>query len=149
MVAAAAVILTVVGGLALQNRALQKDNRTLITNNAALELAVETQKGAIEAAINNAQEWQAAHAGLQERIEELANVQQAATAEQRRLQDIFSRHDLEALAIAKPGLIESRIIAGSNDANSMLERITAGDLQLPARSGNSAGTTSTAESRPN
>lgn len=117
-----------IGLLMWQNSSLREDNRVLSENNGKLTVAVEEQKAAVEAAVANAGEWQAALEDLQQTHEELQNVERQASAEVARLQGIFARHDLRALAIARPGLIENRINSGTADALSVLERITSGDL---------------------
>lgn len=125
---AVAVALTVIGGLYWQNRVLAGDLKTSQENNGKLVVALETQRVAVKAAQENAEEWKTAHNKLSKRIEELANAQQKAGNEARRLADIFSKHDLAKLARRKPGLIERRINSGTDDALGVLERITSGDL---------------------
>ena len=72
-------------------------------------------------------EWKTALEGFQDNLDALTQVQREANAESRRLNDIFGQHDLRALAVARPGLIENRINAGTLDAYGMLERITGQD----------------------
>ena len=136
---AAAVIVTLLGGLYFQNRSLRGDLLTSEANGVKLVLALETQREAVAAAMDNAQEWMTAHEALSQRIEELSNVHQEASVESRRLQDIFSRHDLSALALRKPGLIERRIAAGSLDAFRVLNSITSGDFLEPVGLGETGG----------
>tara|TARA_B100001939_G_scaffold345711_1_gene362915 strand:- start:886 stop:1266 length:381 start_codon:yes stop_codon:yes gene_type:complete len=81
---------------------LYDQNQTLAANNQKLEYAIEEQKAAV-AAIQESYEKQG---------ESLQNLQRANArieAEKDRYLDIFRRHNLDKLAIAKPGLIESRV----------------------------------------
>lgn len=63
---------------------------------------------------------------FQEVLTELATVQKNANKEARRLNDVLSKHDLNALSLAKPGLIENRINAGTADILRMFEQTTTG-----------------------
>ena len=85
---------------------LYNDNQTLKENNFKLEGAVAEQKAAT-AAIRESFEKQGAA---------LSNMQRANAqieAEKDRYLDIFNRHNLNKLALLKPGLIETRIINGT------------------------------------
>ncbi len=85
---------------------LYNDNQTLKENNFKLESAVEEQK-AVTAAIKESFEKQGAA---------LSNMQRANAqieAEKDRYLDIFNRHNLNKLALLKPGLIETRINNGT------------------------------------
>ena len=81
-------------------------NQTLIGNNAKLEIAIEEQKAAI-VAIQESYEKQGKALGNLQR----ANA--AINAEKDRYLEIFKRHNLDMLAVKKPGLIESRINNGT------------------------------------
>jgi len=72
-------------------------------------------------------EWKESLEGFQDTISQLSEVQRDANSETRRLNDIFGKHDLRALAEAKPGLIETRINAGTLNAFSVLESVTRGN----------------------
>lgn len=90
-------------------------------NEAKLELAVETQKDAIDAAVENANDWQSAYAELQEQAAVLRQIATEAQAEQERLNDLFAEHNITDLAIAKPGLIENRLNSGTDRIGRLLE----------------------------
>ena len=51
---------------------------------------------------------------------------QEIEAEMSRYLDIFKRHNLSKLAIAKPGLIETRVNNGTKDVFDSIEKDTAG-----------------------
>jgi hypothetical protein len=90
------------------------ENETLKINNVKLEQAVEQQKEAMEM-MKESFETQAAA---------LINLQQsnaAIEAEKDRYLDIFRRHNLDKLALMKPGLIETRINSGTVDVFEALE----------------------------
>lgn len=96
----------------------------LKVNNAVLEQAVELQDSTITAQQEAIAEWEASQARLLQTMEALAEQNQLASTELRRLQDVFSRHDLNALALRRPGLIERRIDLGTARINRMLECAT-------------------------
>jgi len=81
-------------------------NQTLIGNNAKLEVAVEEQKQAIEA-IRESYEKQG------EALNNMSRANAVIEAEKERYLEIFKRHNLNLLAIKKPGLIELRINKGT------------------------------------
>ena len=81
---------------------LYNENQTLSANNIKLEMAVEEQKAAIES-IKESYEQQG------KSLQNLMNRNAQIEAEKDRYLDIFRRHNLDKLALAKPGLIESRI----------------------------------------
>jgi len=89
-------------------------NQTLIGNNAKLELAVEEQKQAIEA-IRESYEKQG------EALNNMSRANAAIEAEKERYLEIFKRHNLNLLAIKKPGMIETRINNGTKEVFEGLE----------------------------
>lgn len=81
-------------------------NQTLIQNNAKLEVAVEEQKAAVKA-IQESYEKQGKALGNLQRANNQIN------AEKDRYLEIFKKHNLDMLAVKKPGLIENRINNGT------------------------------------
>ena len=97
------ILLLVLGGASYW---LYNENQTLKENNVKLELAVEEQKEAMEA-IKKSYETQ---------VKALLNMQSRNAqieAEKAEYLDIFRRHNLNKLAEAKPGLVETRINKGT------------------------------------
>ena len=89
-----------------QNQVLEANNLVLKGNVIQLEGAVEQQKAAMEAMKES----------FERQGKALNNMQQANAAieaEKDRYLDIFRRHNLDKLALAKPGLIENRINSGT------------------------------------
>lgn len=105
---------------------LYNDNQTLKENNFKLEGAVAEQKAAA-AAIRESFEKQGAA---------LSNMQRANAqieAEKDRYLDIFKRHNLNKLALLKPGLIETRI---NNGTKAVFEEIENDSKKLDALNDN-------------
>ena len=105
---------------------LYNDNPTLKENNFKLEGAVAEQKAAT-AAIKESFERQGAA---------LSNMQRANAqieAEKDRYLDIFNRHNLNKLALLKPGLIETRI---NNGTKAVFEEIENDSKKLDALNDN-------------
>ena len=100
---------------------MQETIRVQANNIATLEGAVATQNITLDAQRDAIDGWSAAHQALVGQVEELQRVSREASAETRRLNAIFSRHNFGELAAAKPGLIERRINAGTIDALRVLE----------------------------
>jgi len=97
------ILLLVLGGASYW---LYNENQTLKENNVKLELAVEEQKEAMEAIKKSYETQGKALLNMQSRNAQIE-------AEKAEYLDIFRRHNLNKLAEAKPGLIESRINKGT------------------------------------
>ncbi|ADK73403.1 hypothetical protein RDJLphi1_gp01 [Roseobacter phage RDJL Phi 1] len=111
---------------------LLSERDILKANNAVLETAVGTQQTTIDAQTAAISEWDQVLAELSARMEEMERVQLAATQETRRLNALFSEHDLRRLSFQRPGLIEPRINDGSDRAIRLLECATgAGGADCP------------------
>lgn len=89
-------------------------NQTLIGNNAKLEVAVEEQKQAI-VAIRESYEKQG------EALNNMSRANAVIQAEKDSYLEIFKRHNLNLLAIKKPGMIETRINNGTKKVFEGLE----------------------------
>lgn len=85
---------------------LYNENQTLTANNFKLELAVEEQKRTIETIKENFEKQGQA-------LQNMSRANARIEAEKDRYLDIFRRHNLDKLALAKPGLIETRINNGT------------------------------------
>ena len=103
-------------------------NQTLIGNNVKLEFAIEEQKATI-VAIQESYEKQG------EALGNMARANQAIEVEKDSYLEIFKKHNLDLLAIKKPGLIELRINNGTkkvfeeieNDSKNISVTATAND----------------------
>ena len=98
------ILLLVLGGASYW---LYNENQTLKENNVKLELAVEEQKEAMEAIKKSYETQGKALLNMQSRNAQIE-------AEKAEYLDIFRRHNLNKLAEAKPGLIETRINKGTS-----------------------------------
>ena len=96
-------IIIVLGGASYW---LWNENQTLVQNNVQLESAVAEQQRTIDTIKENFERQGQALSNLQR-----ANAQ--VEAEKDRYLDIFRRHNLDKLAIVKPGLIETRVNNGT------------------------------------
>ena len=92
----------------------------------ALQVENKVQDATIDALEANIKEWEAAQERMQATLDALATAQTEATAQQRKLNDVLSKHDLSALSVAKPGLLERRINRGTADVFRMFECATGG-----------------------
>ena len=93
---------------------LYNDKQTLKANNYKLEIAVEEQKVAM-LAIKESYEKQGQ--SLMQMSARNAEIEQ----DMNKYLDIFRRHNLNQLAEAKPGLIETRINKGTADVFKSIE----------------------------
>lgn len=80
---------------------LYSENQTLTMNNMQLEVAIQQQEEAI-AVIKESYETQG------KALNQMASKNAQIEAEMNGYLDIFRRHNLNKLAIAKPGMIETR-----------------------------------------
>ena len=97
------ILLLVLGGASYW---LYNENQTLKENNVKLELAVEERKEAMEASKKSYETQGKALLNMQSRNAQIE-------AEKAEYLDIFRRHNLNKLAEAKPGLVETRINKGT------------------------------------
>tara|TARA_B100000519_G_C14183754_1_gene409746 strand:- start:376 stop:762 length:387 start_codon:yes stop_codon:yes gene_type:complete len=88
---------------------LYNENQTLSANNMKLEAAVEEQKAAMEALRESYEKQGKALMNMSRKNAEIE-------AEKAEYLAIFARHNLDMLAIKKPGLIENRF----NDASQLV-----------------------------
>ena len=87
---------------------LYSENQTLTYNNMQLEIAIAQQEEAMDA-IKESYEKQG------DSLNAMINKNAQIEAEKARDMDIFKRHDLNKLAIAKPGLLETKVNRGSKN----------------------------------
>ena len=113
------VLLGVVGALVLlcsflywQNSRLSALNDAFVLRDAEKKAAIENLQSDFNLQTNSLLELQAKN--------------QEIEAEMTRYLDIFKRHNLSKLAIAKPGLIETRVNNGTKDVFDSIEKDTAG-----------------------
>ncbi len=110
-------LITIILVLGLGSYYLYTQNETLKENNQKLEYAVAEQQAAMEA-LREAYEKQG---------KSLLNMSRRnAEIEQEKAEylAIFSRHNLDLLALKKPGLIENRFNTGSEDVMETMENDT-------------------------
>ena len=93
---------------------LYNQNITLKNENTALNFAVEEQKQTI-AAVQEAYETQG------KALNNLSSRNAEIESEMNRYLDIFRRHNLNQLAAAKPGLIETRVNNGTKKVFDSIE----------------------------
>tara|TARA_R110001599_G_scaffold233544_1_gene432743 strand:+ start:203 stop:622 length:420 start_codon:yes stop_codon:yes gene_type:complete len=85
---------------------LQVELQTAVNNQAVLESAIAQQNAQMQEQLENQRQNQV-------RISELSEANDFARQEVNQLRNTFARHDLNNLAIAKPGLIEKIVNRGT------------------------------------
>jgi|TARA_R100000030_G_scaffold12493_3_gene8346 hypothetical protein len=113
------ILFGVIGVLVLLCSFLYWQNSNLSALNDAFELRDAEQKAVIENLQNDFELQTSSLLKLQEKNQEIE-------AEMVRYLDIFKRHNLSKLAIAKPGLIETRVNNGTKDVFDSIEKDTIG-----------------------
>ena len=108
------ILIGLLVALGLFSYFLYQDNQTLKANNYKLELAVEEQKAAMTAMKDSYELQGQSLMQMQTRNAEIEE-------DMNRYLDIFRRHNLNQLAEAKPGLIETRINKGTADVFKSIE----------------------------
>ena len=96
---------------------LQIELQTAINNQAVLENTISSQNNQITKQLEQQKI-------SQEKITQLNEDSKLAQAEVNKLRNTFARHDLNNLAIAKPGLIEKIVNKGTNKINKELIELT-------------------------
>ena len=94
---------------------LYGENQTLTQNNAQLKVAIEQQEEAI-ATIKESYEKQG------QSLNAMINKNAQIEAEAARYMDIFKRHNLNNIAIARPGSLELRVNKGTKDVFDTIEK---------------------------
>jgi hypothetical protein len=113
------ILLGVIGVLVFICSVLYWQNSRLSALNDAFELRDAEQKAAIESLQNDFALQTSSLLNLQSKNQQIQ-------AEMSRYLDIFKRHNLTKLAIAKPGLIETRANKGTKDVFDSIEKDTVG-----------------------
>ena len=96
---------------------LQVELQTAVNNQAVLESTVAQQNSQITQQLEMQRQNQA-------RISELAQANDEAREEATELRNTFARHDLNNLAIAKPGLIEGIVNRGTRQVGEQFVALT-------------------------
>ena len=108
---------------------LYDQNQTLSANNVKLEYAIEEQKAAV-AAIQESYEAQG------KAMQNLQRANARIEAEKDRYLDIFRRHNLDKLAVAKPGLIQNRVNGATKSVFEDIENDSKNIADLDSSSSN-------------
>ena len=90
---------------------------TLKGNQIVLETEIQKQNESIERFLEQQKNQQV-------QLDQLESEKRAAMQDVNRLRKTFAKHDLDKLALAKPGLIENRINKASARVMATLEEIT-------------------------
>lgn len=111
------LLAAVTGGSAWLLERQQEEIAVLKGNAIVLESKISEQNESIKGYLQRQEE-------TQQRLDELTTLSQDAQREVNRLRATFARHDLDALALAKPKMIEKRVNAGTQRVNDELKRLT-------------------------
>jgi len=121
------VIIIALGGAAgwfyQQNQILEANNAILKGNVSKLEGAIEEQQAAMTAMKESFEQQAAALTNLQQRNSEI-------NAEKDRYMAIFQRHNLDKLALMKPGLVANRMNNGTKKIFEEIENDSKGIAAL-------------------
>ena len=96
---------------------LQVELQTAVNNQAVLETTIANQNTQLQEQLENQRVNQA-------RIAELSEANDEARQEVTQLRNTFARHDLNSLAIARPGLIENAVNRGTRQVGEALAALT-------------------------
>tara|TARA_R100000654_G_C2609637_1_gene116486 strand:+ start:78 stop:503 length:426 start_codon:yes stop_codon:yes gene_type:complete len=96
---------------------LQVELNVAVQNQKVLENTVAEQNENMKQQLENQKQ-------NQEKIRELTETSNKANEEVKKLRNTFARHDLNNLAIAKPGLMEGIVNRGTKKVNSELIELT-------------------------
>tara|TARA_Y100000004_G_scaffold194850_1_gene260433 strand:- start:665 stop:1048 length:384 start_codon:yes stop_codon:yes gene_type:complete len=107
-------LITIILVLGLGSYYLYTQNETLKENNQKLEYAVAEQQAAMEALRESYEKQGKSLLNMSRRNAEIE-------AEKAEYLAIFSRHNLDLLALKKPGLIENRFNNGSEEVMETME----------------------------
>ena len=108
------LLIGIIAAMGIAGFFLYNQNISLKNENTALNFAVEEQKKTIEA-IKESYETQG------RALNQLSSRNAEIESEMNRYMDIFRRHNLNQLASAKPGLIETRVNNGTKQVFDSIE----------------------------
>lgn len=122
----AAAIILAFAGMYGYIHILKGERDTAIQQVGALTTAKAVQDATISAQKEAVNQWKEQAASFQKSLQDMADVQAKSNETARKLNDVLSRHDLHALSLGKPGLIERRINSGTIDIFRMLNDASSG-----------------------
>jgi limonene-1,2-epoxide hydrolase len=125
-VALLAVLATAVGAAYWHYTIVRGERDLALQQVGALTVANEVQRSTIKGQEEAIANWAEAQARMQATLDALATAQVEANVTARRLNDVLSKHDLHALSLAKPGLVERRINSGTADILGLFESESGG-----------------------
>jgi len=96
---------------------LQVELQTAVNNQAVLEGTIAQQNTQMQEQLENQRQNQA-------RISELSEMNDAARQEVTEMRNTFARHDLNNLAIARPGLIQGVVNRGTAAVHAQFVQLT-------------------------
>lgn len=108
-----AAVVTAIAGAYWHYTVVKGERDLAVQQVGALTVANQTQRSTIKDQETAIGKWVEAQARMQITLDALATAQVEANSTARRLNDVLSKHDLHALSLAKPGLIERRINSGT------------------------------------
>jgi uncharacterized protein HemX len=112
------VVLLLIGAGAWYVMKLQSDNAILKANEQELKTAIEEQQQVLEQQKQSYEQILTANNELNSKVAELNRARDE-------LQNKLAKHDMNYLAVEKPGLIERIINKGSKDVLNEIETLTA------------------------
>lgn len=119
------ILLSMMGGGAwYYYDSTQKAIRVLVANNATLEANTVTLKDANQVNLDTIGNLQETYTQIQENYSQLESEFQVIRLQSSELRERLGRHDLSALAAAKPALVEKSINSASNNALRCFELIS-------------------------
>lgn len=116
-----AVLLTAIGGFYWHYTVVKGERDTALMAVGALEVAAAVNISTIKDQEKAIGQWADAQARMQATLDALAQNQVEANETARELNDVLGKHDLHALSLQKPGLIENRINRGTASILRMFE----------------------------
>ena len=111
---------------------LVEDKATLTAEATGLKAEVAAGKAQVLLLEKTIGSWQEASKAQVRALEENTQAQREAGAYSKELKNAFSKHDLNALALRKPALVESRLNGGTAGAVRLLERASSGYTPTPS-----------------
>ena len=137
------VLVAAAAGLYFHYQSVVNERNAALQQVGALTLAKRVQDDTIAALEANNDEWKQALSDFQATMNEVATNQIKNTEHVRKLENVLSRHDLHALSLAKPVLVERVINNGTRDVFRMFESATSGSKDGSSTSGPPARETNT------
>lgn len=116
-----AILMTAIGGFYWHYTVVKGERDTALMAVGALEVAAAVNSATIKDQEKAIDEWAVAQVRMQATLDAMAQAQVDANETAKELNDVLGKHDLHALSLGRPGMVERRINRGTANVLRLFE----------------------------